>query len=95
MACGSATEWACLEANVSVQLTKEQAELLEESVKLGEFDSPEEALDEAIRTLGLRRSRLLALQAEVEEGIADLEAGRISEASVDEIIATAKKRRGL
>lgn len=75
-----------------MQIPAEWEEYVAEQVKSGRFASPAEVIADA---LGLQRDDYLKLQAlrrEVQKGIDSAEAGNISYATADEIIAKAKAR---
>lgn len=75
-----------------MQIPAEWEEYVAEQVKSGRFASPAEVIADA---LGLQRDdyrKLQALRREVQKGIDSAEAGNISYATADEIIAKAKAR---
>lgn len=75
-----------------MQIPAEWEEYVTEQVKSGRFGSPAEVIADA---LGLQRDdyrKLQALRREVQKGIDSAEAGDVSYATADEIIAKAKAR---
>jgi antitoxin ParD1/3/4 len=75
-----------------MQIPAEWEEYVAEQVKSGRFASPDEVIADA---LGLQRDdyrKLQALRREVQKGIDSAEAGDVSYATADEIIAKAKAR---
>lgn len=76
-----------------MQIPAEWEDYVTEQVKSGRFASPAEVIADA---LGQQRDdyrKLLALRREVQKGIDDVEAGRISYATADDIIARVKQRQ--
>jgi antitoxin ParD1/3/4 len=75
-----------------MQIPTEWEEYVAEQVKSGRFASPAEVIADA---LGLQRDdyrKLQALRREIQKGIDSAEAGDVSYATADEIIAKAKAR---
>lgn len=75
-----------------MQIPAEWEEYVAEQVKSGRFASPAEVIADA---LGLQRDdyrKLQALRREIQKGIDSAEAGDVSYATADEIIAKAKAR---
>jgi len=71
---------------VTIVLTREQAELVQHEVESGRFDSPEAALDEALRLLRRRRTeRLDAVREKIEIGLEQARRGELRDA--DEVFA--------
>ena len=80
-----------LESRV-MQIPAEWEDYVAEQVKSGRFASPAEVIADA---LGLQRDdyrKLQALRREIQKGIDSAEAGDVSYATADEIIAKAKAR---
>jgi len=76
-----------------MQVQAEWEEYVAEQVKSGRFASAAEVIADA---LGLQRDdyrKLQALRREVQKGLDDIEAGRISHATADDIIARVKQRK--
>jgi len=75
-----------------MQIPAEWEEYVAEQVKSGRFGSPAEVIADA---LGLQRDdyrKLQTLRREIQKGIDSAEAGDVSYATADEIIAKAKAR---
>lgn len=71
---------------VTINLTGELAAFVEDRVARGYSDSAAEAVAEGLRLLREEQGRkLAALKAAIDEGVADIEAGRISTRSIREI----------
>jgi len=66
----------------NVVLTDRQAELIEDLVESGHYQNASEVLREGIRLVEQRiaedRARLAKLRAEIQVGLDDVEAGRVS-----------------
>ncbi len=76
-----------------MQIPAEWEDYVAEQVKAGRFASADEVIADA---LGLQRDdyrKLQALRREVQKGLDDIEAGRISHATADDIIARVKQRK--
>jgi len=76
-----------------MQVPAEWEEYVAEQVKSGRFASAAEVIADA---LGLQRDdyrKLQTLRREVQKGLDDIEAGRISHATADDIIARVKQRK--
>ncbi len=84
---------------MNVTLTPELERIVTEKVDAGEYDSPDAVVHAALALLlereVAREAKLDALRAKVAEGIADIDAGRISTATADDIIERARRRHGL
>lgn len=81
---------------VTINLTGELAAFVEDRVARGYSPSANEAVAEGLRLLREEQDRKLeALRAAINEGIADIEAGRISTRSVqdiaDEVLGRARR----
>jgi len=78
---------------ITRSLPKELQDFVEHAVKSGRFSDEQEVLREALETLKtqeeFRQFQLSKLRQKLEEGLADLEAGRMAEWNGDEI-----KRKG-
>jgi len=82
-------------AAMTIELSPEPEQLVEEQVKAGRFTSPSAAVNEAVELMlgegyEKKRAELLAL---IDEGLADLDAGRVVEFTADEVIAECRKRK--
>lgn len=56
-------------------------ETVEQSVESGRFSTPGDVLDEGVRLVAERERLLQSIDAGIEEGLADLGAGRIHSAA--------------
>lgn len=76
-----------------MQIPVEWEEYVTEQVASGRFASPADVIADA---LGVQRDdyrKLQALRREVQKGLDDIEAGRISHATAEDIIARVKQRK--
>ncbi|MEJ2328052.1 MAG: ribbon-helix-helix protein, CopG family, partial [Chromatiaceae bacterium] len=66
---------------MTVTLTAEMAEAVRQAVEAGEYASGSETVREALRDWkhkrALREQELMELRARVQEGLSDIEAGRV------------------
>jgi antitoxin ParD1/3/4 len=78
---------------MTIELSPDLAEFVEEQVKTGLYASPSEAVNAAVARMFAEQSpeELAELRALVAEGIADLEAGRIVEFTAEDVIAECRK----
>lgn len=71
---------------MNVSLTKELEHIVDQKVKSGLYNSASEVVREGLRLLQqrdeIREAKLLALRAEVQKGIDDLEAGRYDNSDI-------------
>lgn len=84
---------------MNVSLTPELERLVAEKVDAGRYASASEVVREALRLLEerdqIREARIEALKAKVAVGIADLDAGRVSHSTADDIKRRARERFGV
>ncbi len=77
-------------------LPEDLAIMVHDAVQTGEYDSPEHVVAEALRDWSLKRHQrpgaLAFLQADIAEGLADIEAGRTGPFDVEEIIRLGRLR---
>ena|ERR1700744_3484430 len=82
---------------LTVTLPADMAGLVKDAVDEGDYDSTSEVIREALRDWKLKREsrmhKLAELKAEMENGMADVRAGRVSKFNLDEIAELAKKLR--
>lgn len=71
----------------NISMTEPQREFADGLVASGAFASVSEVVRAGMRLLQERQERLDALRIEVAKGMADIEAGRVSQASPEDIIA--------
>lgn len=76
-----------------MQIPPEWEEYIAEQVASGRFASPAEVISDALSQQREDHRRLVALRREVQRGLDDIEAGRISYATADDIIARVKQRK--
>ncbi|MDR4308085.1 type II toxin-antitoxin system ParD family antitoxin [Chelatococcus sambhunathii] len=83
-------------ATRNVQIASDLAVLIDSAVDSGEYASAEEVVREAVLEFGRQRmsdeQKLAALRAAIDEGIADVEAGRIYEGTVEDILQDVLRR---
>lgn len=86
---------------MNISLTPELEKLLSDRVRSGRYRSASEVVREALRLLlerdELQQLRRAHLKAQIEVGIADLDAGRFldfDEAAVDEVKRRGRELRG-
>ena len=76
-------------ATMNVSLTKELQDYVESEVSTGDFASASEVVRAGLRTLrderAIAKEKLEILRREIAIGMADIEAGRFSTRTVDEI----------
>jgi antitoxin ParD1/3/4 len=75
---------------MNVSLTPELERLVSDKVEAGLYASASEVVREALRLLHERdvqqEARLLAIRTKIAVGLADLDAGRVSHATAEDII---------
>jgi antitoxin ParD1/3/4 len=76
---------------MNVSLPAGLARFVEEAVGSGDYGTASEVVREGLRLLQARReahaAKLSAFRREIEIGLADIEAGRFSDDSIDDIMA--------
>jgi len=76
---------------LTVTLPADMAALVKGAVSGGQYASSSEVIREALRDwevkTELRRRKLEALRGDIDQGAKDLEAGRLVEADIDDIMA--------
>ncbi len=79
---------------LTVTMPAEMAAAIKQAVEDGDYASTSEVVREAVRDWKLRRqialSDLSALKADIDQGLADLAAGRVKDFDADRIIARGK-----
>ncbi len=60
---------------MEIHLTPEQESFVRHAIDAGRFDTPEQAVSEALNSLAERERQLLALRAEIQIGIDQLDRG--------------------
>ena len=82
---------------LNVSLPKELEARVREHVASGLYGSASEVIREALRLFetyqSVRQARLAALKADIDQGLADIEAGRVSPVNVADIKAEGRRRR--
>jgi len=76
-----------------MQIPAEWEDYVAEQVNSGRFASPADVIADALSQQRDDYRKLLALRREVQKGLDDIEAGRISYATADDIIARVKQRK--
>lgn len=80
---------------LTVTMPTEMAALIKAAVKEGDYASTSEVIREALRDWNVKRSlklgELEALRADIDKGIADLSAGRVTDFDMDKIIERGRK----
>jgi antitoxin ParD1/3/4 len=85
---------------MTITLTDELEELINEKVKSGEYKSPDEVIMESLRLLKAREKGMEVLRQEIMRGVEDIQQGRFTsystdaelEAFSDEIISQGQER---
>jgi antitoxin ParD1/3/4 len=81
---------------MTITLTAEMAEAVKGAVAEGEYASSSEVVREALRDWGLKRKRqaieLEALRADVQAGMADIDAGRVRDFDAGRIVQKGRGR---
>lgn len=84
---------------MNVSLTPELESLVAKKVDDGLYATASEVVRDALRLLherdAEREARLDAFRAKVAEGIADLDAGRVSSATAEDIKRRAREKHGI
>ena len=82
---------------LNVSLPKELEARVREHVASGLYGSASEVIREALRLFetyqSVQQTRLAALKADIDQGLADIEAGRVSPVNVADIKAEGRRRR--
>jgi antitoxin ParD1/3/4 len=85
-------------ATMNVSLPAELAEFVEREVASGDYSTASEVVRDGLRILrrerALHEERLAVLKREIQLGMDDIEAGRISDLSVLDILAEVQKEDG-
>ncbi len=80
---------------LTITLPSDMAAAVKGAVSQGDYASSSEVVREALREWKLKREiqrqELEALKADIEEGLADLAAGRVTEIGVAEIVEEGKR----
>jgi antitoxin ParD1/3/4 len=82
---------------MTIELTAEQRQYVERQVATGKYASESALVQQALEVLQRRDKRIAEVQAGVERGVADMEAGRyrtISTPAEAEALADEIKQRG-
>jgi len=81
---------------MTITLTAEMAEAVREAVAAGDYASGSEIVREALRDWkhkrALREQELAELRAQVQEGLSDIEAGRVHDFDAARIIRKGEKQ---
>ena len=81
--------------NISVSLTPELVSLIKAKVATGRYSSTSEVVREALRDWKLKRAlqlqELAALKADIDQGLADVAAGRVQDFDAGRIIERGRK----
>ena len=82
---------------LNVSLPKELEVRVREHVASGLYGSASEVIREALRLFetyhSVQQARLAALKADIDQGFADIDAGRVSPVNMAEIMAEGRRRR--
>jgi len=80
---------------MTITLPAEMAAAVRDAVEHGEYASGSEVVREALRDWKVRRAlhlqELAALKADIDQGLADLAAGRVKDFDADRIIQRGRK----
>jgi antitoxin ParD1/3/4 len=81
---------------MTITLTDDQAQTIKAAVAKGDYASQSEVIREALRDWELnqsfRKQALAELKGEIDKGIADVNAGRVSDFNAESIIQQGKRR---
>jgi antitoxin ParD1/3/4 len=81
---------------MTITLTADQADRIRAAVEKGEYASHSEVIREALRDWELnqsfRKQALAELKSDIDKGVADVTAGRVSRFDADSIIKQGKRR---
>lgn len=81
-------------SKIEINLPPALAEFVEAQVEAGLYNSAADVVEDAVRRaseeIWPESAQLALLRAAIAEGLADIEAGRVSECSIEEIIAEAR-----
>ncbi len=81
-------------SKIEIQLPRALADFVEGQVEAGLFKSVEDAVEDAVRRaseeIWPESAQLALIRAAIAEGLEDIEAGRTSECSIEDIIAEAR-----
>jgi antitoxin ParD1/3/4 len=81
--------------SLTVTLPAEVAARVKDVVAAGEYDSPSDVVAAALRdwtrTRAAQADDMVSLKADIAEGLADIDAGRVSDFDVDRIIALGRR----
>lgn len=84
---------------MNVSLTEEMVKFVEGEVSRGEYVSASEVVRDALRVLRhereLREEELRMVREEVQKGIDDMEAGRFSDRTLEDIFEEARREASL
>lgn len=78
---------------LSITLTADVALAVRDAVDAGEYDAASAVVSDALRDWRQKRSVRETLRADVQVGMADLEAGRVEDFDADRIIAKGSRKR--
>lgn len=85
--------------SLTISLPPEQEERLHRQVESGLYGSTSEIVCEALRLFetyqSAQNAELLALKADIEQGVADIEAGRVGPLDIDAIKQRGRDRLSL
>lgn len=80
---------------LTVTMPPEMAESIRQAVDSGDYASTSEVVRDALRAWRLKRQvmadELASLQADINQGLADIEAGRVKHFEMDSIIARGRQ----
>ena len=74
---------------MQIELTGQAREILEKLLAQGQFQSAEEAVEQALNFYETCQPTIESLRAKIQEGMDDIAAGRVSELDIEDV-----KRRG-
>lgn len=80
---------------LTITLPSDMAALVKDAVSDGDYASSSEVVREALRDWKIKRAQqlqaLVALRADIEKGLTDLDQGRVKDFDPDRIIARGRK----
>ena len=71
-------------STMNISITPQQKRFVERAVRSGKYQSASEVVRDSLREFERREARMRALQKKLDEGICDIEAGRVY--SADEVM---------
>ncbi len=80
-------------STMNVSITPRQKRFVERAVRSGSYQSASEVVREGLRTLEQHHAQVRALNKKLEQGVRDIDAGRVH--SADDVLAEWRRRDAL